>query len=168
MRKLLLLGLLPFLFQSELKAQFLYRNEVGVMLGGSYYTGDLNPSKHFFKTNFAGGIVYRYNITTRWAFKASALIGWLEGSDADSKANVNRNLSFNTYLFEFSPQIEFNFLQYMLGDKKHFFTPYIFAGLSVFNFNPQAKDSVGKYGICIALEQKVKEQLRKAKASHIH
>ncbi|MEI6852933.1 MAG: DUF6089 family protein, partial [Bacteroidota bacterium] len=95
-------------------------------------------NKHFLQTKFAGGILYRYNITPRWAFKVTALIGGLEGSDAKSKANVERNLSFRSYIFEFSPQIEFNFLQYILGDKKHFISPYIFAGASVFNFNPQA------------------------------
>jgi hypothetical protein len=139
MKRIFFLILIPFLFQFELKAQERYRSEFGVFLGGSYYLGDLNPSKHFLQTKFAGGITYRYNITPRWAFKASALIGGLEASDAKSKANVERNLSFRSYIFDFSTQIEFNFLQYILGDKKHFISPYIFAGVSVFNFNPQAK-----------------------------
>lgn len=138
MKRLVLILLLPFLLQFESKAQELYRSEVGVFLGGSYYLGDLNPSKHFLQTKFAGGILYRYNITPRWAFKASALIGGLEASDAKSKANVERNLSFKSYIFDFSTQIEFNFLQYILGDKKHYISPYIFAGLSVFNFDPKA------------------------------
>jgi hypothetical protein len=138
MKRLVLILLLPFLLQFESKAQELYRSEVGIFLGGSYYTGDLNPNKHFLQTKFAGGILYRYNITPRWAFKVSALIGGLEGSDAKSKANVDRNLSFKSHIFDFSTQIEFNFLQYILGDKKHFISPYIFAGLSVFNFNPKA------------------------------
>jgi hypothetical protein len=145
MKKLLLLAFVTFLIKNEIVAQDLYRNEVGVFLGGSYYTGDLNPKSHFLLTKFAGGIVYRYNITPRWAFKASALLGWLEGSDAKSKANVERNLSFKTYLFDFSPQIEFNFLPYIMGDKKHFITPYIFVGASVFNFKPRAQDSTGKW-----------------------
>jgi hypothetical protein len=139
MKRLLLLFLFLFLFQFKSKAQELYRSELGVFLGGSYYLGDLNPNKHFLQTKIAGGIVYRYNITPRWAFKTSALIGGLEASDAKSKANVDRNLSFRSYIFDFSTQIEFNFLQYILGDKRHFISPYIFVGASVFNFNPQAK-----------------------------
>lgn len=123
----------------KIKAQEFYHNEIGVFLGGSYYLGDLNPSTHFLETKFAGGIVYRYNITPRWSFKVSALIGELEASDARSKANVDRNLSFKSYIFDFSPQIEFNFLQYIIGDKKHFISPYIFVGASLFNFNPKAE-----------------------------
>jgi hypothetical protein len=139
MKRLFFLVLIFFLLHVDLKAQVLYRSEVGVFLGGSYYTGDLNPNKHFLQTKFAGGILYRYNITPRWAFKTSAMIGGLEASDAKSKANVERNLSFRSYIFDFSTQIEFNFLQYIIGDKKHFISPYIFIGASVFNFNPQAK-----------------------------
>lgn len=122
-----------------LNAQDFYRSEAGVFLGGSYYLGDLNPSKHFLQTKFAGGLIYRYNITPRWAFKVSALLGGLEASDAQSKANIDRNLSFRSYIFDFSTQIELNFLQYVTGDKKHFISPYIFIGASLFNFNPKAQ-----------------------------
>ena len=139
MKRLLLLVIFPILFNGALKAQEFYRNELGIFGGGSYYIGDLNPSKHFLQTKFACGIVYRYNITPRWALKINALYGGLEASDARSKANVNRNLSFKSYIFEFSPQIEFNFLKYLLGDKKHFISPYIFVGASIFNFNPKAQ-----------------------------
>ena len=138
MKRIFFIVLLPLLFAFRSNAQEMYRSEVGAFIGGSYYLGDLNPNKHFFQTKFAGGIIYRYNITPRWAFKASALIGGLESSDAKSKANVERNLSFRSYIFDFSTQIEFNFLQYILGDDKHFISPYIFVGASVFNFNPQA------------------------------
>jgi len=139
MQKKLLICLFSLLFTSGLKAQEFYRSELGVFLGGSYYLGDLNPSKHFLQTRFAGGLIYRYNITPRWALKVNALIGGLEGSDAVSKANVDRNLYFKSYIFEFSPQVEFNFLQYITGDKRHFISPYIFVGASLFNFNPKAK-----------------------------
>ena len=138
MQKNLLCGFIFFLFAIGSNAQDFYRSEVGVFLGGSYYLGDLNPSKHFLGTKFAGGIVYRYNISPRWALKVSALLGGLEASDAVSKANIERNLSFKTYIFDFSPQIEFNFLQYITGDKHYFISPYIFVGVSVFNFEPKA------------------------------
>jgi hypothetical protein len=139
MKRLFLLVLLSFILKCEVKAQNFYRNEVGIFIGGSYYTGDLNPYKHFLQTKFAGGLLYRYNITPRWALKVTALIGGLEGSDTKSRANPDRNLSFRSYIFEFSPQIEFNFLQYIIGDKKHWITPYIFAGAALFTFQPQAQ-----------------------------
>ncbi len=149
MKRIVLIVLIPFLMHFETNAQDkgFYRNEVGVFVGGSYYLGDLNPYKHFLQTKFAAGLLYRYNITPRWALKVTALIGGLEGSDAKSKANLDRNLSFRSFIFEFSPQIEFNFLQYQLGDKKHFYTPYIFAGASVFYFNPQAMSGSTWYSL---------------------
>lgn len=137
-KSLLLVLLLPFL-TCGLRGQEFYRSEVGLFLGGSYYLGDLNPSKHFLQTKFAGGVIYRYNITPRWALKVNALLGGLEASDAVSKANIDRNLSFKSMIFDFSTQIEFNFLQYIPGNKKHFISPYIFVGASVFNFSPKAQ-----------------------------
>lgn len=139
MKRIFFIAILFIISVQIIKAQDMYRNEIGFMIGGSYYNGDLNPNKHFLQTKMAGGLIYRYNITPRWTFKVSALLGWLEASDMISKANVERNLSFNTYIFDFSPQIEFNFLQYILGHKKHFISPYIFVGASVFNFNPRTK-----------------------------
>lgn len=139
MKKIIFLSLLlPFLLAKSGFSQDFYRSEFGLFLGGSYYLGDLNPSKHFLQTQPAGGLIYRYNITPRWAFKMSALLGWLKASDARSKANVERNLSFRSYIFDFSTQIEFNFLPYITGHDKFFITPYIFVGASVFNFSPQA------------------------------
>jgi len=116
------------------------RNEIGVLLGASYYLGDLNPSKQFFLAKPAGGIIYRYIINPRWAIKLDGLYGGLAGDDAKSKANVDRNLSFKSNIVEASSQFELNFLPYITGSKeKNYFTPYIFAGLAVFHFNPKAE-----------------------------
>lgn len=118
------------------------RNEIGFMAGTSYYLGDLNPSKHFFLTKPAGGLVYRYIINPRWALKLDGLYGSVEGNDAKAKYNVERNLSFKSNLFEASAQLELNFLSYITGNDKineNYFSPYIFGGISLFKFNPRAK-----------------------------
>ena len=121
----------------SVKAQ---RNEIGVILGTTYYLGDLNPSKQFFLTKPAGGIIYRYVFNPRWAFKMTGIYGNIAGDDAKSKVNVERNLSFKSYIFEFSPQFELNFFSYQIGNTKDdYFTPYIFAGISIFSFNPKAQ-----------------------------
>lgn len=115
------------------------RNEIGVILGTSYYLGDLNPSKQFLLTKPAGGIIYRYILNERWAIKMNGLYANVAGNDAKAKVNTDRNLSFKSTIFEFSPQLELNFLQYLTGNlEKNYFTPYIFAGISVFSFNPKA------------------------------
>ena len=115
--------------------------EVGVFLGGSYYIGDLNPMGHFQFTQPAAGLVARYNFNPRLAARANLLFGSIQGDDSfsNSPAQLQRNLSFKSNIYELSTQLEFNFLDYQIGDEKHGFTPYIFGGLAIFHFNPQAK-----------------------------
>lgn len=117
------------------KGQYL---EVGPVGGVSYYVGDLNPSKHFSGVSPAFGVVARMNYTTRWTLKAALNIGKIAASDADYQAMPGRNLSFESTLTEFTTQAELNFLPYFTGSSKEFFSPYIFAGLSVFMYNPKA------------------------------
>lgn len=118
---------------------FAQRSELGIFIGTAYYIGDLNPNKHFTKTNSSGGIVYRYNFNPRWAFKVSALFGQLEGSDKETNYNNDRNLSFRSPISEISTQIEFNFFNLYTQKGKNNFSPYMFVGLSAFSFNPQAQ-----------------------------
>ena len=114
--------------------------EIGIFLGGSYYTGDLNPSGHFNRfTRPAAGVIYRMNLNQRFSAKASGLFGMIEADDAYSKneSHVNRNLSFKSKVLEFAVEGEFNFLPYATGSKKlAVFTPYVFAGIAVYHFDP--------------------------------
>ena len=47
--------------------------------------------------------------------------------------------SFKSNIFDGTAQFEFNFLPYIHGSKDQFYTPYLFAGFSVFYFNPKAE-----------------------------
>ena len=117
-------------------------SELGIFLGVSYYTGDLNPGGHFNRfTRPAGGGLYRINFNPRFSAKAIASLGMIEGDDAYSlnDEHRNRNLSFRSNLFEFAVEGEFNFLPYSTGKKKFAITtPYVFWGAAVYHFNPQA------------------------------
>ena len=115
--------------------------ELGVFLGGSYYIGDLNPIGHFQFTKPAGGVVFRYNINPRLAARANVLFGSIEGHDSysSSPAAQQRNLSFKSNITEFSAQLEFNFLEYKIGNERKKFSPYLFIGLAGFKFNPMAE-----------------------------
>ena len=115
-------------------------SEIGIFLGGSYYTGDLNPSGHFNRfTRPAAGVLYRVNMNPRISAKAIASAGILEGDDAYSKneSHHNRNLSFKSKILEFAVEGEFNFLPFTTGSKKvSVVTPYVFGGVAVYHFNP--------------------------------
>lgn len=134
MNRFLLLLVIPFCVMTA-QAQ---TSELGVFVGKSYYLGDLNPSSHFALSQSAGGVLYRYNFNPRWAFKFNALFGSVMGSDNETNGNNPRNLSFRSSISELSAQIELNFFQLYNSKGKNPFSPYLFAGFSVFSFNPQA------------------------------
>ena len=126
---------------SQLSAQSLMRGwEVGPWGGVSYYFGDLNTNYRLDRPNPAGGLLARYNFNERLSFSLSGGYGKIEAYDSDSRNpfELNRNLSFESDIWEGSALLEFNFLPYFHGSRDDFFTPYLFGGLSVFSFNPKA------------------------------
>jgi len=116
-------------------------SEIGVMLGTSYYIGDLND-QHLRLARPATAIQYKTNLNRRFAIRGGISAGELRGSDKLNNvdtAKFNRNLHFKSSIYELSGIIEFNFFPYETGNLRYPFTPYIFTGLSMFSFNPQAR-----------------------------
>ncbi len=115
--------------------------EVGGWVGVSHYFGDLNTSYNVSHPGLAGGGIFRFNFNERLCLKMSANYGSVGADDKDSRnvVELRRNLNFRTNIFEGAGQFEFNFLPYNYFDKSQRFTPYLFGGLGVFNFNPQGK-----------------------------
>lgn len=137
MRKPFLFLLL--LFTCPLIAQ--RSNEIGLFLGGSYYTGELNPAGHLNSlTRPAAGIVYRHNFNYRFSLAGSFLAGTLTGIDSRSSSleQQRRNLSFRSRVFELAARAEFNFIEYGIATDHYQFTPFMFLGVAAFNFNPKA------------------------------
>lgn len=134
MKKIVLI-LLIFASSISLKAQ---HHEIGLFLGTSYYLGDLNKSSQFGMPGYNFGLLYRYAVNPRIAVRVAAHYGKIQG---DSKLNSDnlqyRNLSFHSVLIDIEAGIEINFLEYVAGSQNHRFTPFIFAGISVFKFNPK-------------------------------
>tara|TARA_B100000508_G_scaffold137355_1_gene131580 strand:- start:100126 stop:100959 length:834 start_codon:yes stop_codon:yes gene_type:complete len=121
--------------QSE---NFRSRSSFGFMVGGSYYIGDLNQFHHFRRTNLSAGAIYRYYINSRIALRGAFRYGTVEGYDSDSNNDlqINRNLSFQSDIYELTGGIEFNYKNYKLGNSDHFFSPYLFIDIGVFRMNP--------------------------------
>ncbi|MBC9812166.1 hypothetical protein H9Y05_06700 [Crocinitomicaceae bacterium CZZ-1] len=127
-----------------LNAQFhtaLSRSEIGVMLGGSYYIGDLNRFGHFKGTQPAGSLFYRYNIHSRLSFRVNFSYGNVVGDDKWSKDPLlsNRNLNFKSDIFELGAGVEFHYMPFQLGSKKYRGTAYFLAELAVFRMNPKTQ-----------------------------
>lgn len=116
-------------------------HEMGVTGGTTFYMGDLNPSTPFKQPYPAVGLIYRYNLDYYFVMRGTLLYGKVGANDADA-ANPwqrMRNLRFTSDIAEAAFAMEFNFLPYEPGNhKKMFFSPYVFAGVGGFYFNPQA------------------------------
>lgn len=115
-------------------------NEFGMMGGASQYLGDLNPRFSFKSTRYNASLLYRYNFNPRMAFKLTLNYSMIAASD--SKINTKdpykylRNLDFSSQIFAVEGTYEINFLPYILGSKKNRFTPFMYAGLGMFYYNP--------------------------------
>lgn len=114
--------------------------EVGPWAGTAMYLGDLNTNWRMTNLNIAGGFAARYNFNNRISARLSLNYGHVEAYDSESNNPFERirNLSFQSDIFDGTGQVEFNFLPYIHGSKDYFFTPYVFAGISVFNYTPKA------------------------------
>jgi len=114
--------------------------EVGIFLGTTEYQGDLSKDQITLnETKPAVGILGRYYINPRFDIAAGLYLGWISGSDANYKSNpdrVARDLSFSSVVVDLHGQLEYNILPYISNSRKYRFTPVLFAGLSVFYFDP--------------------------------
>jgi hypothetical protein len=128
-------GLLVFLFiVSIVNAQ---RVHVGIFGGLSAYNGDLTdkilPKK---VTNGAIGITGNYELTDQFMIRAGLTYTVVGGADrfSDKPSLLERNLAFETSIIEFSAVGEY----YIFNMYDTRYSPYIFAGLAVFHYDPYA------------------------------
>jgi opacity protein-like surface antigen len=106
---------------------------IGVFGGTSYYMGDINPNRHFYRPAPSFGFLYRYNFNARYALRLNIFEVNLSGNDLDfpGRLNPDRPVSpanFSTSLLDMSVQGEFNFLSFTPNFGKWNYTPYLFAG----------------------------------------
>ncbi|MBC7554968.1 MAG: hypothetical protein H7257_13440 [Taibaiella sp.] len=119
-------------------------HEIGLTAGVSNYYGDLQP-KVFASQAYhpMGGIIYKYFMNPHFGLRFGATYTSLSAADSVSNIPINnsRNLSFATHLFELHGALEVNLLPIEI--LRMHATPYFFAGLSAFYFNPFAEDPNG-------------------------
>lgn len=116
---------------------FAQRFHLGIFGGLAAYNGDLTD-KIFPKkvTNGAIGITGTYELTDNLMIRGGITFARVGGADrfSSDSSRISRNLSFETAITEFSVVAQYYLLN--LYDNK--FTPYAFAGLAAYHFNPYA------------------------------
>ena len=145
--RIILLLIVTFAFSFSTKAQqFKPNTEIGILLGTSYYLGDLNTT-HFNQPLPAVGLIIRKNIDKRFAYKAEVMYLNIQSDERYSEDTIakNRGLHFKSPIYELSGQVEFNFLPYQPGNPLYTWTPYVYSGISIFHFNPQAENKNGEW-----------------------
>lgn len=127
----LLLCFFPFI---TLNAQI---NEIGVFLGGSNFVGDVGSTTYIAPEKLAFGILYKWNKSPRHSYRFSYTQSDISGNDFDSDetGRSNRGYKFKNNLKELSAGLEFNFFDFNLHDYHTKITPYIYSGLSYFNYD---------------------------------
>ncbi len=112
---------------------------VNLFAGASNYQGDLQDKRFTFsQSHFAGGLGLTYDLTDQFALKGGVVLARVSGEDKLGR-NVLRNLNFTTNLTEFNLGGEY----YITPLNEHALTPYIFAGIALYHFNPYTHDTTG-------------------------
>ena len=111
-------------------------HEMGMFLGGSNTISDLGSTHFIYSNSPAFGLIYKWNLTTRYALRASFITSKLKSSDyyANDLSRFNRFFEVDNKVFEFSAGMEVNFFDFNLHNQNREFSPYFFTGINYFQY----------------------------------
>jgi hypothetical protein len=114
-------------------------HELGLFLGGANAIADVGSELYVNPNTIAIGGIYRWNRSTRHSYRLSAIYSKITGDDSKSSESRRklRDLSFENELKEITAGMEFTFWDFDLHDQHNYAiktTPYLFTGLSYFNY----------------------------------
>ncbi len=129
-------ALIVFLFFFKLSAFSQYW-EAGGFIGASNYSGDLARRVVLSETNISVGALGKYNFSEYWSWKFGINYAKVSGGDYNFKEYQKRNLEFFSHIWEIDNRVEFNFIRFGTGVLSKRSTPFFFAGINMFYFNPK-------------------------------
>ncbi len=144
MKKLVFAGLLTFSIAMQARAQeqaIVQEGEIGFSLGAAHYFGDLNPSAKLNRPKPALGIFFRKQFGNYVALRVSGQfcqLGYSDVYNTQNKYELERNLSFNSNIWELALMGDFNFYKFIPGSYNYRFTPYVTFGVGAFSYDPYA------------------------------
>lgn len=133
------------LFFGLLSSAAAQRAELGIDAGGAGYMGDLNLNNPIKISGISAGVFAKINFDPYWGLGLYYTFGGVKANDlSSSNADLrNRGLNFKTNLHEVSILTEFNFFDIYSPVAKKRFSPFVFAGIGGFIFNPKANYNGG-------------------------
>jgi len=122
-------------------------NEIGVFAGGSNYIGDIGPEYYINPNNFMGGLIYKWNLNPRIAFRGTFTYAEISSNDANAtnQARLLRGIRFTNSIKELAVGVEFNYFEYNLADYQKTFTPYLLLEFAAFNYNVVTSETNNQY-----------------------
>jgi hypothetical protein len=134
--KIILLVLSFSVLSLTTAAQGLHLN---LFLGTANYKGDLQDKVFTFNdAHLAGGLGFSYDLSNRVALRAGFKIGKISADDKNGP-NKARNLNFTSQITE--GDIDLQYFITPMG--LHSLSPYVFAGVALYHFDPYTYDSTG-------------------------
>ncbi|HTE28685.1 DUF6089 family protein [Flavitalea sp.] len=109
--------------------------------GFANYSGDLQTKRLTLdQSHGTFGLGLKYDITNHFSARAGINYGRIEGNDKKNEGLLKaRNLNFQSGILEGNLMIEYTLLD--LSERK--FSPYVFAGVAIYHFNPYTYDTLG-------------------------
>lgn len=148
-----------FLFIFVSSTSLAQKNELGIMLGGSNYHGDLAYNIVPKETNFSGGAYYRFNLNEYWSMRPTISYLKIGGADSNFSEYELRNLSFTNRIYEVSNVMEFNFQPFSSRYHHKNNTFYLMAGIAGFIHRPMAELDGKSYDLRKAQTENVRYRL---------
>ncbi len=114
---------------------------INLFAGTSNYQGDLQNKRFTFsQSHLAGGVGLSYDLSDKFSVRSGVMFGRVSGDDKLGTRNKFRNLNFTSNLTE----VNFG-LQYCITPlADHALTPYVFAGVALYHFDPYTFDTSGQ------------------------
>lgn len=111
-------------------------HEIGGFVGGSNYIGEIGRDQFIAPNNLSFGGIYRWNKSSRHAYRLSYTYGKITANDLDVEggSRPNRGLQFENRLHDLTLGLEINFLEFDLHQFGIQTTPYVMTGISYFNY----------------------------------
>ncbi|EDM45692.1 inorganic polyphosphate/ATP-NAD kinase [unidentified eubacterium SCB49] len=106
--------------------------EVGAMVGGANFIGDVGRSSYIYPNSLAIGGIAKWNRSDRHSFRFSVLTTKISGDDADSseKGRQERGYTFKNNLTELSLGLEYTFWEFNMYGGRRANAPYLYTGLT--------------------------------------
>jgi len=114
--------------------------EMGLSGGASGYMGDLNTSNFLQFNDWSAGILIKKNLSRTWAVRMNFLRAniWGNGVKNSNEVIKQQRLFFQSPIYELSLVGEFNFFKFEPSFTQVSYSPYLFAGIAGFHFQPKS------------------------------